>query len=101
MGCGLASDDGKDFGCEELDRSGGGSEGETAEADLREKTVVAEHLVFPEDLVDDLLGAAGEQGAMRAGPGIEGVAGKCRPPRSMSTATTPSVKVSVGPRVAG
>src|SRR5690606_7166415 len=48
--------------------------GEPAEPDLGEESRVTEHLVLPEDLVDDLGGAAGEQGAAGAGPGVEGVA---------------------------
>ena len=78
----LAADDGEDLGGEQLDGAGGVGEGEATEADLGEEAVVAEEFVFPQDLVDDLLGTAGEQGTAWAGPGVErargGGAGRVR-----------------------
>ena len=68
MGRSLAENDGEDVGGEEFDGAGGVGEGEAAEADLGEESVVAEEFVFPQNLVDDLLGATGEQRTARGRP---------------------------------
>lgn len=59
---GFTSHDREDLGGEQFDGARGVGVGESTEADLGEEAVVAEELVPPEDLVDDLVRATGEEG---------------------------------------
>jgi hypothetical protein len=73
VGASVALDDREGLGGEELDWAGGGHERAAAEAYLWQELVVA--VAFRGDLVDDILDAAGEQGAAVIGLRFEGVAG--------------------------